>query len=339
MNLSCLMPTYGRPSLVQSSIACFLAQDHPPERRRLLILDDAGQIEPQAGDGWTVWSTAVRAETLAEKYAELARLDAGWADAFVIWDDDDIYLPWHLSAHAAALGNARWSHPAQVWSLYTGGLELEPADGRFWAASAVRTDLLATVHGFVQSKAMMFDQMNLRAWRTQGGEPGRPLPPSYVYGWGRSKHASSLSAGPLDTRWYGLNQMMETVRVGRLVPAMDPQTRDVYQALTTGLGKDGYKGANMVAAERVPAHEEGLHFEEMAGESLLFSEVTKKTVYLNDTASAIWKLCDGTRTVEQLVALLREAYSDSEHDFESDVRGTIDGLLEQGVLKWIPRAP
>jgi hypothetical protein len=54
------MPTYDRPSLVRSSIACFLAQDHPPEQRRLLILDDAGQIEPQDGDGWTVWSTPVR---------------------------------------------------------------------------------------------------------------------------------------------------------------------------------------------------------------------------------------------------------------------------------------
>jgi coenzyme PQQ biosynthesis protein PqqD len=67
----------------------------------------------------------------------------------------------------------------------------------------------------------------------------------------------------------------------------------------------------------------------------LFSEVTKKTVYLNDTASAIWKLCDGTRTIAQLIELLKQAYSDSEHDFESDVRSTIDDLFAQGALKWI----
>jgi hypothetical protein len=328
------MPTYGRPALVQSSIACFLAQDHPPTQRRLLILDDAGQIEPQQGDGWTVWSTPVRAELLPAKYAELVRLDAGWADAFVIWDDDDIYLPWHLSAHAAALQSAQWSHPAEVWSLYTGLLELEPAAGRFWAAAAVRKDLLAAVQGFVQTRAMNFDQLNLGAWHRQGGEPGRPVPPSFVYGWGRSKHCSSLSTGPLDTRWYGLNQMMQTGRVGRLNAAMDSQTKKVYHALTSGLGKNGYTGADMVAADLVPAHEDGLQLEEMAGESLLYSDVTNKTVYLNDTASAIWKLCDGTRSVEDLVALLREAYGDAEHNFEADVRGTIDELLAQGALRW-----
>jgi hypothetical protein len=329
------MPTYGRPALVQNSIACFLAQDYPAERRRLLILDDAGQIEPQQGDGWTVWSTPDRAEMLTAKYTELARLDAGWADAFVIWDDDDIYLPWHLSAHAGALADAQWSHPTEVWSLYTGRLELEPADGRFWAAAAVRTNLLARLQGFIQTKAVQFDQLNVAAWRRQGGEPGRPMPPSFVLGWGRAKHCSSLSTGPLDTLWYDRHQMMQTGQVGQLAPAMDRQTKDVYFALTSGAGKDAYKGTHMVAAERIPAHQDGLHFEEMEGESLLFSEVTKKTVYLNDTASAIWKLCDGTRTIAQLVDLLKQAYSDSEHDFESDVRSAIDDLFAQGALKWI----
>ena len=95
----------------------------------------------------------------------------------------------------------------------------------------------------------------------------------------------------------------------------------------------------MVAADLVPTHEDGLQLEEMAGESLLYSEVTNKTVYLNDTASAIWKLCDGTRRIEELVALLREAYGDCEHDFEADVRGTIDDLLAQGALKWKSVAP
>ena len=103
MNLCCLMPTYGRPSLVQNAIACFLAQDYPAKRRRLLILDDAGQIAPQEGDGWSLCSTPIRMPTLIAKYAALEAVDAGWADAFVIWDDDDIYLPWHLSAHAIVL--------------------------------------------------------------------------------------------------------------------------------------------------------------------------------------------------------------------------------------------
>jgi len=160
------MPTYGRPTLVQNAIACFQAQDYPADRRRLLILDDAGQIASQHGEGWSVWSTSARMETLAAKYVELDLLDAGWADAFVIWDDDDIYLPWHLAAYAAALQNSRWAHPAKVWDLYTGRLELGPAKGRFWASAAVRTDFLRSLGGFTESARGDFDQINLRAGAT-----------------------------------------------------------------------------------------------------------------------------------------------------------------------------
>jgi hypothetical protein len=91
-----------------------MAQDYPGKRRRLLILDDAGQITPQDGDGWSLRSTSVRMPTLVAKYVFLEAVDGGWADAFVIWDDDDIYLPWHLAAHAKMLQHAQWSHPKLV---------------------------------------------------------------------------------------------------------------------------------------------------------------------------------------------------------------------------------
>lgn len=231
MKISCLMPTYGRPTLVANAIACFLAQDYPADKRRLLILDDAGQIAPQSGDGWSVWSTTRRAETLTAKYRLLDLLDASWADVFAIWDDDDIYLPWHLSAHAAALQAAQWSHPAQVWTIAARRLELEPADGRFWAAAAIRVDLLRRLNGFIATARADFDQAHLCAWRQHGGKPGRPERPSYVYGWGRAKHCSWLICSPDDTRWYGLHEMTEPGRVERIIPRMDGQTEAIYAAL------------------------------------------------------------------------------------------------------------
>jgi hypothetical protein len=231
MKISCLVPTYGRPTLVQNAIACFLAQDYPADRRRLLILDDAGQITPQSGEGWCVWSTPHRMETLAAKYVKLDSLDAGWAEALVIWDDDDIYLPWHLSGHAAALRDSRWSYPEKIWTLKDGRLELCLTDGRFWASAAVRVDLLRSLNGFVQSAAADFDQANLRAWRQHGGVPGRPSPPSVVYGWGRSNHCSSLMVNPNATEWYKATAMMETAKVDRLTPNMDTQTAAIFAAL------------------------------------------------------------------------------------------------------------
>ena len=231
MNLCCLMPTYGRPSLVQNAIACFLAQDYPAKRRRLLILDDAGQIAPQEGDGWSLCSTPIRMPTLIAKYAALEAVDAGWADAFVIWDDDDIYLPWHLSAHAIVLQDSQWSYPKMVWSLYGGGPKLKSAAGGFWASAAVRRDLHRRIQGFIPSARADFDQAHLSAWRKYGGEPGRPEPPSYVYGWGRAKHCSWVMTSPHDEHWYSRHQMTESGRVERLIPAMDVQTLEIHEAL------------------------------------------------------------------------------------------------------------
>ncbi len=225
------MPTYGRPALVQNAIACFMAQDYPAQLRRLLILDDTGQIAPQDGDNWSLHSTSVRMPTLVAKYAILQELDAGWADAFVIWDDDDIYLRWHLAAHAKVLQHGQWSHPKMVWSLYGGDPKLEAAAGRYWASAAVRRDLHRRIQGFIPSARADFDQAHLSAWREYGGEPGRPEPSSYVYGWGRAKHASLLMTRPDDTQWYSRHQMKELSRVEQLVPKMDAQTLTIYEAL------------------------------------------------------------------------------------------------------------
>jgi Coenzyme PQQ synthesis protein D (PqqD) len=90
----------------------------------------------------------------------------------------------------------------------------------------------------------------------------------------------------------------------------------------------------MAEPQQIPMREDGVHFEEMAGESLLFNEANKKTIYLNESASAIWQLCDGRRSIAELVDLIREAYSDPEHDFAGDVSAALDSLFAEGVLKW-----
>jgi hypothetical protein len=149
----------------------------------------------------------------------------------VIWDDDDIYLPWHLAAHAKVLQNAQWSHPKMVWSLADDGPNLVPARNGYWSAAAVRRDLHARIGGFIPSPRANFDQAHIVAWRKHGGEPGRPEPPSFVYGWGRAKHCSGLMLSRHDTTWYSRHEMTESERVERLVPTMDAQTLSIYRAL------------------------------------------------------------------------------------------------------------
>ena len=66
--VSCLCPTYRRPKLLKNSIACFEAQDYPADRRELIILDDAGELQNQTGAGWQIISIQRRFRSLPEKF-------------------------------------------------------------------------------------------------------------------------------------------------------------------------------------------------------------------------------------------------------------------------------
>ncbi len=211
MRLLVLCPTYGRPRLLANAVACFEAQTYPD--RRMVILDDAGQIAPQTGLGWELFSTPERFASLPLKYDWLLHQARGDWDAAVVWDDDDIYLPWHLSAVADALWQGTtttvdpnvaphashrdrwgaytselvrsniaraWSHPRRVWSLYTGTLQQEDAAGRFYGSLAVGRTLLEQLGGWLgvmppgHDRRADFDQRMIAACQAAAGDPGRP---------------------------------------------------------------------------------------------------------------------------------------------------------------------
>jgi hypothetical protein len=202
--LACLCPTYGRFRLVENSIACFLAQDYPAEKRRLLILDDSGAIPPQAGDGWQVVGVKSRRPSLPAKYNEMVRLFGGWPDICVVWEDDDIYLPWHLSSYAKALSGQGWCHPERVWSTYSGSPEIEGAQGRFHASLAMRRETLEQVGGWPNTGAADFDQQLLASLNGTGPPASPGTVPSYVFRWGSTNHphGQGFMSGAKDETWY-----------------------------------------------------------------------------------------------------------------------------------------
>jgi hypothetical protein len=236
MKIAALTPTYGRPRLVANALACFLAQDYPVEKRQLLILDDAGQIAPQSGADWQVWSTAEKFHSLPAKYKFLVDRANEWgAEAYCVWDDDDIYLPWHLSAHTRALTSTGWSHPSQVWSLYTGSLALESAAGRFHGALAVRRDFGERVGYWGNSTRCDYDQqiMGRLARLSAPGRSDMEVLPSYVYRWGstHADHCSARCRRADDATWYTKTPITEPGRIEGLVAQMDSETAIIYQQI------------------------------------------------------------------------------------------------------------
>jgi coenzyme PQQ biosynthesis protein PqqD len=76
----------------------------------------------------------------------------------------------------------------------------------------------------------------------------------------------------------------------------------------------------------------GLVVEEMDEEVLLYRPTTHQAIHLNGTAAAIWKLCDGTRTVKDLVDCLAAEFPDAKSSIAHDVQEAIDQLLRDGAL-------
>ncbi len=72
--------------------------------------------------------------------------------------------------------------------------------------------------------------------------------------------------------------------------------------------------------------------EEFDGELLLYHPATTRTLHMNDSASLIWNLCDGKRTIQDIVTTLAEAYPESAESIENDVTQTIKNLFDNGVL-------
>lgn len=233
MRLLCLCPTYGRPTLLANMLACFLAQDYPPQRRKLVILDDAGQYRSQQGAGWSLVSVGERFSSLPAKYHAMLELENVWQssawDAVMPWDDDDIYLPHHISSHAAVLAKHGWSYPEHVWSLYTGRPELEATGGRFWASCAARVDLLRRIGGVPQTREADFDQRFLGRLSEQE-PPGRPAgSPAFIFRWGstHAPHAQYFIGPGQDTTWYDRMPRHETHFVEQLVPRFDAETAEL----------------------------------------------------------------------------------------------------------------
>jgi len=232
MNVVCLCPTYSaRPAvLVGNSIACFEAQTH--SNATLIVYDDTGHFRPTSGKRWRLESEAKRQPTLSEKYNRMVEM-AGDVDAFIVWEDDDIYLPWHVEACVEALKQGPWVHPERVLSLYPGEPIEEPAAGRFHASLAFRRGALAEIGGWPATARGDFDQQLIRNLGNRFGPPADPckhFPPSYVFRWASTgcPHGQSFMRSAADEEWYERAAEQEPASGPReVVPAMDRETSEI----------------------------------------------------------------------------------------------------------------
>ena len=86
---------------------------------------------------------------------------------------------------------------------------------------------------------------------------------------------------------------------------------------------------------RRPIQAPGFKLEEMEEEVILFHPARTIVVHTNRSGGLIWQLCDGQRSVEQIIGLLRQMYPDSASEIAGDVERILRDLTEGEVVQWL----
>lgn len=81
-----------------------------------------------------------------------------------------------------------------------------------------------------------------------------------------------------------------------------------------------------------PVQKPDYNLEMMDGELLLYHLNDNQILYLNETASLIWQLCDGRQTVDEIISLLSEAYPEAAANMATEVEDTVQQLLTAGCI-------
>ena len=66
---------------------------------------------------------------------------------------------------------------------------------------------------------------------------------------------------------------------------------------------------------------------------LLFGESSGAAVPVNESGARIWALCDGTRTVDEIIEELTGFYDAPRSQVDGDVRQFVSALIELGLLQ------
>ncbi len=73
--------------------------------------------------------------------------------------------------------------------------------------------------------------------------------------------------------------------------------------------------------------------ERIDGEASVYHPTLATAVYLNETGALIWELCDGRRSVADIIVTLCERYPESCDRIEIDVTVLINQLADRGIAE------
>lgn len=84
-----------------------------------------------------------------------------------------------------------------------------------------------------------------------------------------------------------------------------------------------------------PIRTDGYKLEVLDDELLLYHPAQSRAIYMNETATLIWGLCDG-RTVHEMQEVLVGAYPEASEALQVDIPDTLARLAEFGAITDAP---
>ena len=82
----------------------------------------------------------------------------------------------------------------------------------------------------------------------------------------------------------------------------------------------------------IPKPIPGFQTQTLDGEVVLLHPTNAVILHLNQTGALVWQLCDGIRSVHEIILLLSDAYPEAREQIEADVPQIIQQFSAQGAL-------
>ena len=236
LKITAVCPTYCRPAYLANTLACFEWQDYP--NKHLIILDDAGQFDPTSGENWTLHSTPDRFPTLGDKRNRTVELIPSDTDLIAVFDDDDIYLPDHLSTIVRSLeGKGEYCIPRLLYT-YTStahNLKLKHNQFMFHGSWGFTRDLFERVGGYPamdsgQDQHLLKRFKAIPAQRAYQQDHQDPPHPTYIYRWFSDHGVYHVSASGMN---YPTLADRPKPHIGQLTPKLERDWLNLVKNLNT----------------------------------------------------------------------------------------------------------
>lgn len=89
---------------------------------------------------------------------------------------------------------------------------------------------------------------------------------------------------------------------------------------------------------RLPKRHADVQLRDEGHEARLIVPGRSTTYALNPTARAIWELCDGSTTIDELTDAMCQVFDVSRAKAGTDVTAVLEGLVAADLVDWTPEA-